>query len=237
MKRFFLNRVFMKHHSLLILLSLLCFSLNAQQVEQPSLERYLEDQFYIGVSYNILLNLPREASQSNLSYGMQVGFIRDIPLNPQGTVAVGVGLGYAVNSYYSNLRAIEEGDGFRYEYLDKDDYRRNKVETHLIEVPVEFRWRTSTRETYKFWRIYGGFKLGYVVGSRSKLVTESFKDSFYNTDTENLRYGLMLNLGYNTFNFHIYYGLNPLFEDGVTDPNGQTLDMVPLHLGLMFYIL
>lgn len=237
MKRFFLNRVFMKHHSLLILLSLLCFSLNAQQVEQPSLERYLEDQFYIGVSYNILLNLPREASQSNLSYGMQAGFIRDIPLNPQGTVAVGVGLGYAVNSYYSNLRAIEEGDGFRYEYLDKDDYRRNKVETHLIEVPVEFRWRTSTRETYKFWRIYGGFKLGYVVGSRSKLVTESFKDSFYNTDTENLRYGLMLNLGYNTFNFHIYYGLNPLFEDGVTDPNGQTLDMVPLHLGLMFYIL
>jgi hypothetical protein len=227
----------MKQHHLLILMGFLAFSLHAQEEQQPSLERYLEDQFYIGVTYNILLKLPDEASQSNLSYGLQGGFIRDIPLNPECTVAIGVGLGYAVNSYYSNLRAIKEDDGFRYEYLDEDDYRRNKVETHLIELPLEFRWRTSTRETYRFWRVYGGFKLGYVVGSRSKLVTSSFKDSFYNTDTENFRYGLMLNVGYNTFNIHVYYGLNSLFEDGVRDPNGQSLDMVPLHLGLIFYIL
>ena len=227
----------MNHRKLLILLSFLSCTIYAQEAEKTSLEFYREDQFYIGVSYNILLNLPDGATQSNLSYGLQAGFIRDIPLNPQGTFAIGVGLGYGVNSYYSNLRAIQEEDGFRYEYLDGDDYRRNKLETHIIEVPVEFRWRTSTRESYKFWRIYGGFKLGYVVGSRSKLVTESFKESFYNTDTENFRYGLMLNVGYNTFNFHVYYGLNPLFEDGVTDPNGQPLDMVPLRLGLMFYIL
>jgi len=227
----------MRHRNLLILLTSLSFAMHAQESEDTSLERYLEDQFYIGVTYNILLNLPDGASQSNLSYGLQAGFIRDIPLNPQGTIALGVGLGYGVNSYYSNLRAIKEDDGFRYEYLDDEDYRRNKIETHLIEVPVEFRWRTSTRESYKFWRVYGGVKFGYVVGSRSKLVTDSFKDSFYNTDTENFRYGLMLNLGYNTFNIHFYYGLNPLFEDGVVDPNGQDLDMAPLHLGLIFYIL
>jgi len=237
LKRFFLKWVFMRHRNLLILLTSLSFALHAQESEDTSLERYLEDQFYIGVTYNILLNLPDGASQSNLSYGLQAGFIRDIPLNPQGTIALGVGLGYGVNSYYSNLRAIKEDDGFRYEYLDDEDYRRNKIETHLIEVPVEFRWRTSTRESYKFWRVYGGVKFGYVVGSRSKLVTDSFKDSFYNTDTENFRYGLMLNLGYNTFNIHFYYGLNPLFEDGVVDPNGQDLDMAPLHLGLIFYIL
>lgn len=227
----------MKHHHLGILLFFIIFSLHAQQSEADSLEFYREDQFYIGVSYNVLLNLPDGVSQSNLSYGITTGFIRDFPLNPQGTFAVGVGLGYGVNSYYSNLRAIEEGGGFRYEYMDEGDYNRNKVETHLIELPLEFRWRTSTRESYKFWRIYGGFKLGYVVGSRSKLVTDSFKDSFYNTDTENFRYGLMLNLGYNTFNLHIYYGLNPLFEEGVSGPDGQAIEMYPLHLGLMFYIL
>jgi hypothetical protein len=26
----------------------------------------------------------------------------------------------------------------------------------LVEVPLEFRWRSSTFESYKFWRIYGG---------------------------------------------------------------------------------
>ena len=57
----------------------------------------------MGVTYNILLKLPDGVSQSNLSYGLQLGFVRDIPLNPQGTFAVGVGLGYGVNSYYSAL--------------------------------------------------------------------------------------------------------------------------------------
>mgnify|MGYP001198249213 FL=1 len=218
-----------------LLLMVLSPVLRAQ--EAGSYEKYREDQFYIGISYNLLLDLPEQVSQKNLSYGLQGGFIRDFPLNPEGTLAMGVGLGYAVNSYYSNLRAIEAEGGIQYVYLDEDDYRRNKLETHLVELPLEFRWRNSTRTTYKFWRVYGGVKLGYVFGSRSKLVTTDFKDSFYNSDSRNFRYGLMLNVGYNTFNLHFYYGLNPLFEDGVSGPDGQALDFYPLHLGLMFYIL
>lgn len=220
-----------------IFLFLMVFSPVLCAQGEASYEKYREDQFYVGISYNLLLNLPEQVSQKNLSYGLQGGFIRDFPLNLEGTLAIGVGLGYAVNSYYSNLRAIEVDGGFQYVYLDEDDYRRNKLETHLVELPLEFRWRNSTRDTYKFWRIYGGVKLGYVFGSRSKLVTADFKDSFYNSDSRNFRYGLMLNVGYNTFNIHFYYGLNPLFEDGVSGPDGQALDFYPLHLGLIFYIL
>jgi hypothetical protein len=102
---------------------------------------------------------------------------------------------------------------------------------------LEFRWRNSTRTEHKFWRIYGGVKLGYIVGARSKYVTREFKDTFFNTDTEDFRYGLMLNVGYNTFNLHLYYGLNNLFQDGVSLEDGQSLQMIPLHLGLIFYIL
>lgn len=220
-----------------IFLFLMVFSPVLCAQEGAAYEKYREDQFYVGISYNLLLDLPEQVSQKNLSYGLQGGFIRDFPLNPEGTLAIGAGLGYAVNSYYSNLRAIEVDGGFQYVYLDEDDYRRNKLETHLVELPLEFRWRNSTPDTYKFWRIYGGVKLGYVFGSRSKLVTTDFKDSFYNTDSQNFRYGLMLNVGYNTFNIHFYYGLNPLFEDGVSGPDGQALDFYPLHLGLIFYIL
>ncbi len=199
---------------------------------------YREDQFYLGLTYNLLTKRPEGISQSNLSYGLQLGFIRDMPVNESRTVALGSGLGYAVNSYYSNLRAISEGESIEYVTVaDASNYRRNKVETHLIEMPLELRWRSSTPEEYKFWRIYGGVKLGYIVGSRSKFVTDSFTDSFYNQDTENFRYGLTLNVGYNTFNLHAYYGLNALFEDGVTDQQGRSLEMVPLRLGLIFYIL
>lgn len=224
-----------------ILLSLFMGSLAIQGQDLDSIsyyEKYREDQFYLGISYNLLLKLPQGVSQNRLSYGLQGGFIRDFPLNPSGTFALGIGIGYGVNVYYTNLRAIEEANQIQYVILNSNtDYRRNKIETHLIELPIEFRWRNSTPVDYKFWRIYGGVKFGYVVGSRSKFVTDDFTDSFYNTDTENLRYGLTLNVGYNTFNLHIYYGLNPLFEDGVAGPDGLNLKMRPLHLGLVFYIL
>jgi len=227
----------MKYPILSIVL-LFSLTLAAQQHEMDEFEEfYREDQFYMGVTYNILLDMPDGVSQNGLSYGLQGGVIRDFPLNRACTFALGVGLGYAFNSYYTNLRALKEGENIRYEILSGSDYNRNKLETHIIELPLEFRWRNSTRTEHKFWRIYGGFKLGYIVGTRSKFVTDEFKDSFFNPDSENFRYGLMLNVGYNTFNLHLYYGLNNLFEDGITIEDGQSLNMIPLHLGLIFYIL
>ncbi len=192
-----------------------CFfstALFAQDSLSIQQSKYLEDQFYIGLTYNLLLNKPESVTQQNLSYGLQLGFIKDIPLNKERNFGVGVGLGYAVNSYYSNLQAIQTDDGIVYSVIDEDfEYKRNKIETHLIEMPLEIRWRNSTATEHRFWRIYTGFKLGYIVGTRSKLVTDTSKDSFYNRDTENFRYGLMLNVGYNTFNIHIYYYLYDFF--------------------------
>ena len=228
----------MRSWSFFILLST-CWSLIGQEQDSTHLwDKYREDQFYLGITYNLLLDLPDGVSQSSLSYGLKGGFIRDIPLNPSCTFALGIGLGYGFNSYYTNLRAIKDGGDIRYEVLDSNaDYKRNKLETHLVEVPLELRWRNSTRTEYKFWRIYGGVKLAYMAGSRSKYVANSFKDAFRNPDTSNFLYGLMLNVGYNTFNLHIYYGLNSLFEDGISLPDGQSLQMTPVHLGLSFYIL
>ena len=201
---------------------------------------YLEDQFYIGLTYNILLDQPPNVNQRNLSYGLQGGFIKDIPINKKRTVAVGIGLGYGVYSYYTNLRAIEALDGIDYTVItDIDSLKRNKVETHMLELPLEFRWRNSTASEYSFWRIYAGVKLGYVLGGRSKYIsnkTNGERASFYNTDIRRFHYGLTFNFGYNTFNLHAYYALNGLFNDGVM-VDGTEIAMKPLRIGLIFYIL
>ncbi|QLG44610.1 porin family protein [Costertonia aggregata] len=199
---------------------------------------YLEDQFYVGLTYNLLLNKPEGITQRNLSYGLQGGFIKDIPLNARRNVALGIGIGYAVNSYYTNLGATETPNGITYAALADDiDLKRNKVETHLIEMPIAFRWRTSTARVYKFWRIYTGVKLGYVLGSRSKLVTESQKNSFTNSDVRDFQYGLTFNFGYNTFNIHAYYALNDFFNDNTSLDNGNSILAKPLRIGFIFYIL
>jgi len=199
-------------------------------------DRYLEDQFYFGVGYNLLLDKPDELAQRNLSYNLQIGFIKDIPFNRKRNFGIGVGLGYAVNSYYSSLVASKADNGIVYEIKNPTEYNRSKLGTHAIELPFEIRWRTSNSEDYKFWRIYAGAKLGYVFSGRSKLVTESGNNSFYNDDIEQFQYGLMLNFGYNTWNIHAYYGLNPLLKKEAT-LNGSSIDIKVLRVGLIFYIL
>lgn len=201
-------------------------------------ENYLEDQFYIGVTYNFLLERPQGVTQQNLSYGIQLGFIKDLPINKERTIGFGIGLGYAVNSYYNNLVAAEATNGITYTVLDDNlNFKRNKIESHLVEVPIEFRWRTSNAVSTKFWRIYTGVKFGYAFGNRSKFVSDDTSDSFFNSDVRDFQSGITLNFGYNTFNIHAYYGLNTLFNDNVQISNGNDITFRPLRLGIIFYIL
>lgn len=234
----------MKAKHLFLGLLLCAASLFAQEAGvQPAESRavdslYREDQLYLGFSYNVLLNRPPGVTQTNLPYGLQLGFIRDIPLNRSRTFALGIGLGYALNSYISNLRAIEDGPDVQYIIIGEGvSYKRNKFEHHLVELPIEIRWRTSTPTDFSFWRIYGGVKFAYVAGARSKYVTADFKDSFFNPDAKKFQYGVTLSIGYNALNMHVYYGLNGLFKDGTTGPDNVPLDMPPLRIGLIYYIL
>ncbi len=198
---------------------------------------YREDQFYIGANYNFLFNKPAGVTQRNLSYGIQLGFIRDIPLNTNRNVGLGIGLGYSFDNYYTNLLASKTNQGIVYSVLGGGTFKRNKIENHLIQMPLEFRWRTSTATDFKFWRIYTGINIGYVFASRSKFVSDSEKASFANSDVRNFQYGLSFNFGYGTWNIHLYYALNPLLNNGIVTDEGESIKMKPLQLGLVFYIL
>ncbi len=213
-----------------------CFSQGIRDSTQVD-NRYLEDQFYMGITYNFLLQLPNDVTQRSLSYGLQLGMIKDIPINSKRTWAIGLGMGYGVYSYYSNLLATKSDNTITYSVIDSDtNFTRNKVETHLIEFPVEIRWRNSTPTEYKFWRIYTGIKFAYLLGARSKFISSTEKISFSNSDIKKLQYGISVNFGYNTFNIQAYYSLNNLFNDTAM-LDSENITMKPLRLGLIFYIL
>ncbi len=199
--------------------------------------RYFEDQFYLGITYNFIRNIPESVKQQKLSYGLQVGIIKDIPLNPSGRFAIGLGMGFALNNYYSNLLANETSTGITYSLADNiAGFQRSKLETHLIEFPLEFRWRNSTPDEYRFWRLYAGVKVSYVMGARSKSLIDGTKDGFYNKDITRFHYGPTVNLGYNTFNIHVYYAVSGLFKDEAK-VNNESIGFSPLRIGVIFYIL
>ncbi len=200
--------------------------------------KYREDQFYAGVTYNFLENKPVGISQQGLSGGLHLGFIRDFPINKKRNIAFGIGLGYSTNSYNHNLYIKEEGNSVTYQILDNSDveFQKNKLNIHVFEIPLQFRWRTSSAESYKFWRIYTGIKVGYVVNSivKYKGGYGNFKQN--NTpDLNRVKTTADISFGWNTWNFHIAYGLNKLFSsDAKID--GKAIDITEIKFGLMFYM-
>jgi len=226
--------------SLTLFCCVLCLSGQNTSEEQDVLvdTNYKEDQFYIGISYNLLSNKPSDLSQSGFSIGAQLGRIFDIPLNEKRNFGFGVGAGYALNFINHNLAIVEDGaNATSYNILNTDDFSRNRLSFHVVEAPIEIRWRTSNATSYKFWRIYAGVKFGYVIASNSKLKTDSgtFKVRGL-SDLNKFQYGLTLSAGYDTWNAQVYYGLNDLFN-GVTTDTGVDINMRLVKIGLIFYLL
>ena len=205
-------------------------------VEKDSL--YREDQFYFGVTYNLLGKLPANMSQSGFSSGFHLGVIRDIPLNKNRNLAFGIGLGLSANSVNQNLVISENLQRqLTYAIQESASFTKNKFTRYLVEIPIEFRWRTSTPESYKFWRIYTGFRIGYVFASGSKFKDANGTTKLSNlTDFNNFQYGVSLSAGYNTWNAYVYYALNSIFNSNAKI-DGQTIDVNAIRIGLMFYIL
>jgi hypothetical protein len=212
------------------------FSIDTLHVKIDSL--YREDQFYVGVNYNSLLNKPAGLSQDKISFGFSMGFLRDMPLNKSRTVAIAPGIGLAYNNYIQNLAITGTNKDPIYAIIPSNiSSGNNRFEQFLVEVPIEFRWRTSTPEVYKFWRIYGGFKLSYLLLDKS-IYNESQANVIINNnkDFNALLYGAYISAGYNTVNLYAYYGLNSLFNSAAKVDN-ETIRMNTLTIGVMFYIL
>ena len=215
------------------------------QIKQDSLSPvgidslYREDQFYIGLTFHLLSDLPPSLSQSGFGGGIHLGFIRDFPINKRRNIAFGAGLGWSINTYGNELFIGEDPQGNTiFRNLNNQDiqFNTNRFSTQLIEAPIEFRWRTSTATNYKFWRIYTGFRLGYIYHFKSTFKQDNNTVIQTNVpELDRFRIGTTFTFGYNTFNFHVYYSLNPFFKNAEVD--GEKIGITTLKLGLMFYIL
>ena len=199
--------------SYLYILVMMCFcSLSHAQDSTSISTRYFEDQIYVGLGYDFVLSENEAFFQRNLSFALQLGVIKDIPVNKARNLGFGVGLGYGLDNFYSNV-SVDESTGVFF-FDDDPSYRRGKIGLHEIQVPLEFRLRTSNEEKYNFLRLYTGVRFNYVFSARSKYVYDDRPNVVFNNEyVNNFGYGLTLNMGYNTFNLHFYYALTPLFSD------------------------
>jgi len=200
---------------------------------------YREDQFYFSITYNLLMNGPTGLKQDKFSAGLSAGFLRDMPINKARTYAIAAGLGLSYQNFYQNLTISKGPAGdLIYGVNDSGQFVSNRYKQYSVDVPIEFRWRNSTYESYKFWRIYSGVKLSYVFSDKSILKDgETTYKISNNKDVNQFQYGVYVSAGYNTWNIYCYYGLNGLFDKSVKTISGESINVKAMNIGLMFYIL
>jgi hypothetical protein len=230
---------------LLFFFCFLSFVAVAQETElilpYPMIQRdslYREDQFYIGVTYNLISNSPSAFSQDKISTGFFAGVLRDFPINRDRTIAIAPGLGISYQNYHQNLSITGTASQPIYNIIPSGTYySKNKIEHYLLDLPIEVRWRTSTPESHKFWRVYSGLKLSYLLASRSYYADGQNSVVIKNNpDFNKVQAGVYVAMGYNTWNIYGYYGLTPLLAKSATIQN-NTIGLRAIHLGLQFYIL
>jgi len=196
---------------------------------------YREDQFYFGITYNQFNKVPAGFSQNGISTGINFGFLRDMPINKKRTYAIAIGLGLSYNKWHNNLKTAQIFGVTNYAIVDKNSFSRNKTEQVFVDLPVELRWRNSTPESHKFWRIYTGFKLRYLIFDKSIYNSSETVKVTKNSDFNQIQYGPYIAFGFNTWNLTAYYGLKPVYNSAKTA--SESLEMKTLNIGLMFYIL
>ena len=109
----------------------------------------------------------------------------------------------------------------------------NRYNFTEFQIPFEIRWRNSTIDNYKFWRIYSGLRYSRVINSKY-----TFDDNSSNLEIDGLpvnkdQLGLTLNIGFNTWNISLYQSMDSFF---VHDTNSDISDLKQFRLGIIFYL-
>ena len=193
-------------------------------------QRYFEDQFYLGLAYNSLGGKVEDFKENKFSYSVNYGFIKDIPISKNGKFAFGIGMGLGHNSLNNNLKFNNSNFQFA---QNVGSIKINRYNFTEFQIPFEIRWRNSTVNDYKFWRIYSGLRYSRVINSKY-----IFEDNTSNGEIDNLpidkdQLGLTLNIGFNTWNISLYQSINSFFTQ---DINSDINDLKQFRLGFIFYI-
>jgi hypothetical protein len=195
------------------------------------------DHIVVDISHDRFLDVPSGINQSNYSVGAGVYGFHDHPINRKSTLSLAIGLGYGGVNYHTNGRFAytpnSNGDLIT-EFLPNPpglDIRKNKLNVNYLEVPVELRIRSmkvsmEDRPITNF-RLYMGFKGGWMVNNHTKYKDGNSKIKVYNIkNILEYRYGPTFRIGFKKISINGFYSLTPLFKDGFGP------EMYPISFGI-----
>ena len=142
------------------------------------------------------------------------------------------GLGVFASNIFMDKTALET-DSMTYFPTIAGDFKKHKIVTTYLELPIELRYRSKPDKTNNGFKFAIGFKGGLLVGSHTKMKAKDALGDltvYKNNNIKHLnqyRYGPTLKFGYGSFNITAYYSLAALFN------KNKGPEIVPFSVGLL----
>jgi Outer membrane protein beta-barrel domain len=141
------------------------------------------DHFMFELGYDNWANKPDSANIEGFNHSLNFYFMLDFPFQSDKRWSMGVGLGLGSGQIYFNKSypqianyniptlsfALSAGGG-NGTGSGADHYKRFKLVTNYLEIPVELRFAVDPENFDKSWKFAVGTKIGYLIAAYTKSV-------------------------------------------------------------------
>jgi hypothetical protein len=142
------------------------------------------DHFMFELGYDNWANKPDSANIQGFNHSLNFYFMMDFPFQSDKRWSMGVGLGLGSGQIYFNKTypqianyniptlsfALSAGGSGNGTGSGADHYKRFKLVTNYLEIPVELRFAVDPENMDKSWKVAVGTKIGYLIAAYTKAV-------------------------------------------------------------------
>jgi hypothetical protein len=202
------------------------------------------DHFMIQIGYNGWASRPDTIQTKGIPRSFNMYFMFDFPFktSPRFSVGLGVGLG-TDNFYLDKMTADIAGRSsstltFR---RDSSYFKKYKIATTYLELPVELRFAADPENTNKSWKLAVGGKVGTMLSAMTKgknlissnggtlAYTEKIKSKRYFNST---RLSVTGRISKGILGIYGSYQINNFIKDGVGGANSALPNIRPFQIGI-----
>lgn len=190
-----------------------------------------QDRLVIDISHELWLEQPKGIEQKIYSFGLSFGRMFEKPFSRSFSLAIGPSL--RSSHHYSNaqfgkswLSGTEKDTVIAFD--KQAEYRINKLVLNYVDLNAEMRLKFGKHHNFK---VYLGFRGGYLFNSHTKYVSDQSKYKVYRIDgATKLSYGPSIRIGIGGFCLFGHYLLQPVYDN----QNKQTIKSVSLGISLLW---
>ncbi|MCC5921172.1 MAG: PorT family protein [Cyclobacteriaceae bacterium] len=219
------------------------FAQNDNKTPMPDLPGTIRIDF--GLNFNN--NFPSE--MSNRAWGsrtVNINYIYDKQIGATPFYwAAGIGLGLDRYSFRDAITfsAIDDNPTTIEPFTTLDEFgsiEKSILSTNYLDIPLEIRYHTRPNSPNKGLMFAIGGKVGYLFDSKTKHVYNEFSERKITKQKESfnlnpLRYGLSARVGMKNFHTFFYYGLNPIFQEGLAPEGAENAREFRVGLSLSLF--